>query len=107
MFVNHRGYNNVTGTLPQAIKRTGMFGLSRVSARNRERNGRPKTATPSLIMGMKAALKTRDDLVQVEILMREQGLRTETRLKLILARARLKWQLLAVEMREQLRVPPS
>jgi hypothetical protein len=56
---------------------------------------------------MKAALKTRDDLVQVEILMREQGLRTETRLKLILARARLKWQLLAVEMREQLRVPPS
>ena len=58
-------------------------------------------------MGMKAALKTRDDLVQVEILMREQGLRTETRLKLILARARLKWQLLAVEMREQLRVPPS
>jgi len=25
MFVNHRGYNNVTGTLPQAIKRIGMF----------------------------------------------------------------------------------
>ena len=46
---------------------------------------------------------TRDDLAQVQVLLHHSGLGVDARAKLILAKARLKRNLLILEMRSQLR----
>ena len=52
---------------------------------------------------MRPATKIRENLAQVQILLHYGGFGLDVRTKLILAKARLKRQLLASEMRSQLR----
>ena len=51
---------------------------------------------------MKSPAKLREDLAQVQILLQHGELSLDAKTKLILAKARLKWQLLAADMRSQL-----
>jgi hypothetical protein len=58
---------------------------------------------PRLLLNMRSAAKIRENLAQVQILLQHAGLGLHVRTKLVLAKARLKRQLLALEMRSQLR----
>ena len=52
---------------------------------------------------MKSPTKTRENLAQVQVLLHHSGLGVDARAKLILAKARLKRNLLILEMRSQFR----
>ena len=62
--------------------------------------GGPEPIRASLII-MIAPTKIRENLAQVEILLHYEPLETDTRVRLTLAKARLKGELLEYEMRNQ------
>jgi hypothetical protein len=62
--------------------------------------GGPEPIRASLI-NMIAPTKIRENLAQVEILLHYEPLETDTRVRLTLAKARLKGELLEYEMRKQ------